>query len=31
MEEKWFQDEAILNNSDNALSSQYLIPLKKIK
>lgn len=31
MEEDWFQDEAILNNSDNAPSSQYFIPLKRIK
>jgi len=30
MEEKWFDEEAILDNSDNAESSSYFIPTKYV-
>ena len=30
MEEDWFQKEAILDNSDNAESSTYFIPINRI-
>lgn len=29
MEESWFQDEAILDNSENATSSSYFIPFNR--
>lgn len=30
MEEDWFQEEAILDNSEDADSSTYLIPISKV-
>jgi len=30
MEEKWFREEAVLDNSENAESSSYLIPTKYV-
>jgi hypothetical protein len=31
MDEPWFQEEAILDNRDNAPSSSYLIPVELVK
>lgn len=30
MEEPWFQEEAVLDNSENAESSSYFIPIERI-